>query len=238
MSARRRTAVGRDGRERGLRRAGGVDGSGSRQGRSWVWTTVRGARAGFAMVMGGSGSGRGRGRGWLGPWSGAAGDENGWCRWRSSRDRGDPMTLGGGRGRARPQSVRLFWPRPLAIGAYGQGWCHRPWTWPGWVSNGLGRPWAGLALGVRRYLPLGWLRVGTAGSPQLPVPLSRPPRPLPTFPPVRARAKDICTSRDHQDKTARRSVEDLKAQASENNRNTLKTCGCCQGKGADIFVKI
>ena len=110
-------------------------------------------------------------RKWLVPW-----DEQPWSR------RSDDG--GRGRARARPQSVRLFRPRPLAIGAYGEGRCRR-WTLPGRVSNRLGHPWAGLALGVRRYLPLGWLRVGTVGSPQLPVPLSRPPRPRPTLPPLR-----------------------------------------------------
>ena len=55
---------------------------------------------------------------------------------------------------------------------------------------------------------------------------------------ARALVKDSCTSSDLQDKTARRSVEDLKAQALAKNRKTLKTCDCRQGKGADIFVKI
>ena len=51
------------------------------------------------------------------------------------------------------------------------------------VGYGLGHPWAGLTLGVRWYLPLGWTQVGTAASPQPPIPLLQPPRPLPTISP-------------------------------------------------------
>ena len=47
---------------------------------------------------------------------------------------------------------------------------------------------------------------------------------------ARALVKYSCTSLDLQDKTTRRSVEDLKAKASTKNRKTLKICDCRQEK--------
>ena len=79
----------------------------------------------------------------MGPWAGAAGDGNGWCRGRSSRGRGDPMTVGGG-GRG---------PGPNQCGCFGRGhWPLAPTGRDG-AGDGLGQDGLAIDLAVRRR---GW----------------------------------------------------------------------------------